>query len=205
MMRLVVVGALLVACTATQSARTVTPGVTELSVGLGRISQFEQDVGEGAWTGHVALRRGIADGFDLGLRVEHTPGAGGNGALGLDPRIRVASRGLATLGLGAPVGVLWVEGEELKLDGVVAAPAVYLSLDMSPTTELVVNVRYGIGYVRRDDITETYVTRTGSGGSLGVRVVAPDRSWTVLPELGLLRTNDSATFLTLGVTLAVGR
>lgn len=115
-----------------------------------------------------------------------------------------AGSGHATLAIGAPSGVWAAETPSIEFVGVFAAPSVYLSFDMSPTVELVVNGRYGIGYLR-DELDIGYVSLSAGGGALGVRIAGEDRTWAVLPEIGMLRVEDRATFLTLGVTLAVGR
>jgi hypothetical protein len=189
------------ACTAMQSARTLAPGKTEVTVGLGRMS-YEGDIDRGLWSGHAMLRRGIVDGFDLGVHLEHTPGGGGVGAFAIDPKVRLASSGRTTLGAGIPLGILWSDDIELRFRGVMALPSLYLSLEISPYVDLVSNVRY---MASRGRTTETgaFGTMTGFGASIGARFVDDTHTWAVQPEAGMTRVEES-TYLTLGLTIAVG-
>jgi hypothetical protein len=192
----------LCACTATQSARTLAPRSTEVSVGVGRMS-FESDFDNGQWTGHAMVRRGIVDGFDLGVHLEHTTGGAGVGAIAIDPKLRLAHGGRTTLAAGAPLGVLWSEDTELYLTGVMALPSLYLSVELSPRVELVTNARYMLVRARRME-SSPYVTEHGVGGTLGLRFTDEERSWAMQPEFGFTRAVDT-THVTVGLTISVGR
>jgi hypothetical protein len=195
-------------CTALQSARTLAPRTTEVSVGLGRAAAVDSDFDEGEWTGRLMVRRGLVDGFDLGFAIEHTPGTGGIGSLTIDPKLRLSSAGRSTLALGLRTGIVWSEGTEVVMLGAVVAPSMYLSVEAAPSVELISNVHFVFNFV--ENITGSrYDRTTGYGGALGLRFTEEARTWAVTPQLGLLhvdatRYSQEATLLTFGVTIAVG-
>jgi hypothetical protein len=194
-------------CTALQSARTLAPGKTELTVGLGRAASSDR-FEDGDWSGRLMVRHGLADGFDFGLAVDHTPGTNGTGAIEIDPKVRVTRNDRTTLALGVPAGFIWFEGEELETLGFALAPSMYLSLDAAPSVELISNVRYVFNFV--ENITGSRYERTDAfGASFGLRFTEKARTWAVTPEFGLLRVpatkyTGQATYLTFGLSIAVG-
>jgi hypothetical protein len=188
-------------CTATQSARTVAPGNAELSVGVGRVSMFQKDIEEGDWTGHLMVRLGIVDGFDVGIHAEHTPGSGGAGAFAIDPKVRVSRSGRATLAFGVPGGILYSEGDEVEFDGGFMVPTLYLSTELSPSVDLVTNVRFAVTSTRTT--FDNFQSHTWIGASVGPRFTDETRTWAAQPEIGVVRV-EQLTYLTFGLTVAVG-
>jgi hypothetical protein len=164
---------------------------------------FESDFDNGQWTGHAMVRRGIVDGFDLGVHLEHTTGGGGVGAIALDPKVRLAHGGRTTLAAGAPLGVLWSEDTELHVRGVLALPSLYLSIELSPRVELVTNARYMLVHARRTEQRGPYDTEHGAGASLGLRFTDEGRTFAMQPEFGFTRAVDT-THVTVGLTISVG-
>ncbi|MFN0249794.1 MAG: hypothetical protein ACKV2T_23125 [Kofleriaceae bacterium] len=187
------------ACAATQSAHTLPPGKVDLGVSIGRSSRFEKDVDEGSWSGRASVRVGVVDGFDVGAHFEHTPGTATIGSFAIDMKVRLARSGRSTVAFGVPAGIVWEDvADNFEFSGGFVMPSLYLSVDLSPTVELVSNVRY---VVARE--TGSFRTLTGFGASIGPRFVDETRTWAVQPEVGMLR-HEEETLLTFGLTLTVG-
>lgn len=196
-MRFVATLLALAACTSAQSARPVAPGHAEVSVGLGRGSLLEKDVSEGDWAGHLMVRFGVTEGFDFGLHALHTPGAGGAGGFAMDPKVRLARNGRLTVAVGSPTGIVFEEVPELGYAGFFTLPGLYLSLEVSPTVELIANGRFDVS------VAEGREAASGMSVTLAPRFTDETRTWAVLPEVGFARVEDTA-YLTIGLSIAVG-
>lgn len=189
------------ACTTTQSARPVAPNTVEISVGLGRAAQFDEDIAEGDWLGDLMVRFGITDGADFGIHALHTPGAGGPGAVAIDPKFRIGENGRSMLSLGVPVGYVWGDGADGDLRGGFAVPALYLGIQLSETLEFVSSVRYMLTLA--DDPSMTDKVMKGFGASFAPRFIDGQHSIAVAPEIGFMRVDDQS-FLTFGLSVGVG-
>ncbi|GEM_PF-5332047 len=187
----------LTACTSVQSARTLAPGSATVSVGLGRASSFEENVDEGDWAGHLMVRFGLVDGFDLGLHAVHTPGNGGVGVLAIDPKVQLAHTGRIAVSVGSPAGIVVGEAPEASLEGYFVLPALYVGVEVSPSVEMIVTARYNVG------LDADNPTRTGYGAAFAPRFIDETKTWAVQPEIGVLHAEET-TYLTFGLTIAVG-
>ena len=74
--------------TSYQSARTLTPGKTHVTVGVTRSDNTDDTSDDPAlWIGDVQVRHGFADRFDFGARLQRSPGIGSGVSLfSVDPK-----------------------------------------------------------------------------------------------------------------------
>lgn len=195
----------LTACTASQSARVLAPGKTQVTAAINRNEVTGDTDSDAIWSGEVMVRHGLGDRFDGGLRVARTPGRGEAVSLAqLEPKVQVTAADAATtLALALGLGLAWGEqGSDFEDGTYVIAPTVFVGHALSPTAELVFAPKLSV--IKPDGSSESL---TGVGAALGVRVTDPARSWAVHPELLVQRIsddNDSETFVTLGLGVSVG-
>ncbi len=201
------------ACAGTyQSARTIAPGKTQVTVGVTRIQNTSDEQGvddeqDSGWAGDLQIRHGFAERFDFGARLQRMPGVGTTVSwLSIDPKVELTPVGSpAVVSIGVPAGVMWTEEIDDGLDfangTIVVIPSIYVGFDLSPNVEIVASPK--LFYIKPDGADEEIEV----GGSLGLRFVDPARSWAVQPELAVMRIaedNESATLLSLGVAISAG-
>jgi hypothetical protein len=199
----------LAACLGGQSARTLAPGRTALTVGLARTHvEPDADRDETRWAGQVLLRRGLGSRVDVGVLVARSPGDGfSRSTIAVEPRVQLtppASR--ITVSLGATVGALIHDDGNRhalapQLDLALLRPTAYLGVDLAPTAELVLAPTAWFGR-SNDHGAEAF---TAVGGALGLRLTDRARTWAVHPELGYLAVLDEdERFVTVGLSVSAG-
>lgn len=199
----------LAACVPGQSARTLAPGRTALTVGVAHtIASVAQDDEEPQWSGAVMLRRGITRRFDVGLVAARTPGTGDSrSTFAVDPKVQLTpptSRVTASLGLA--LGMLVHDDGERRalgpqLDLALARPSVFLGVDATPTLEITLAGHAWFGN-SNDHGDESFTAYNLTGG---LRVTDTARTWAIHAELGWLTVADEdADFLTIGLGVTAG-
>jgi hypothetical protein len=138
---------------------------------------------------------GIADGVDVGFRLGRTPGSVAASLLAIDPKVRLLRGTSSVLSVGIPTGIAWDEGADITYRGAFLVPTLYLSMDVSPSTELIASPKLHLLFERDHD------ARTAWGVTLAARFTEPERRWAVQPELGLTRIDD-ATLLLVGFSVS---
>ncbi|CAN5915903.1 hypothetical protein BH11MYX2_BH11MYX2_21270 [soil metagenome] len=209
--------------TAAQSAHTLAPGKTEVTVSGSRNTLSGQsDDAVALYGGQVMVRRGVAENADVGFSVTRTPGSGQSlWGLAVDPKFRFTAAGAqTTISLGVPVALFFADQPSIKMSdtsdgqdeldygGVMASPTLYVGQAVSPTAELLIAPRLYLIKPGEGTFSDTDL-RLYFGGSIGVRLTDPKRHWAVTPEIAFTHLNaengaDSQTLLTVGVGLSVG-
>ncbi|HEY4176300.1 MAG TPA: hypothetical protein VGM90_05695 [Kofleriaceae bacterium] len=224
-MRTIIVSTLvLTGCaTAAQSAHTLAPGKTEVTVAGSRNKTTDQSSDDPAiYSGQVMVRTGVSDATDVGFQLSRTTGTSDAlWGLTVDPKFRFTEpTAQTTISLGIPVGIFFADEPSISststapssggfdYGGLIVAPTLYVGQQISPTAELLIAPRF---YLIKPDthVYDDTDLRAYFGGSVGVRITDPQRHWAVTPELAFTHINaegsgDSTTLLTLGLGISVG-
>jgi hypothetical protein len=219
----IVLALALTGCATAQSAHTLAPGKTEVTVSGSRNTLSSAETDDAAfYTGEVMVRTGVSDNADVGVALTRSTGTGeALWGLTLDPKFRFTEAAAqTTISLGVPVGVFFADEPSrpaadgnpseggFDYGGLVAAPTLYVGQQVSPTAELLIAPRVYLLKPDKGTFVDTDL-RAYFGGSIGVRITDPARHWAVTPELAFTHINaegeaDSETLLTLGLGLSVG-
>ena len=188
--------------TPSQSARTLPVGNTQITLNMGRTHSSADSADESEWHGELSVRRGLAERFDIALKVARTPGLGETlGAYTLDPKLMFTGpREHTAVSFGVPVGVLFDEApDDTNAVAYFISPTVYVGHQASPTLELTIAPRALISFPDDED------HRVDFGGSIGTRFTDVGKYWAVHPELGFLRVTEngqSTNVITVGLGIS---
>jgi hypothetical protein len=170
------------------------------------VTAREDGPDDSVWLGEIAVRHGLGDRFEGGIRIARTAGLGEVVSVALvEPKFELTAPGAetaisATLGLGAAWGEMGYDWEE----GVYAvSPAIFVGHRVSPTVELIVAPRFS--YLQPDGAGDSLTT---FGLALGARI--GDRTSAVYPTFEIQiadeagSSSDSETIYMFGVGVGVG-
>ena len=202
----ILLAGVLAGCSSMQSSRTLAPGKTQVGVSATRIAP-NSDVGEPLYLGELRVAHGVSETFEIGGRLDRTPGAGDTySGIGVYPKWQLSRSETSWVSFAVPLSVAWRDTSLHMIEGGTfeAFPTLFAGTMVGKDVEAVFAPRIAIAkaYSGGDPAY-------GFGATLGLRFGDPATGSALQPELGVFHATDpgggeGATFVTIGIGVTAG-